>query len=47
MKNLVLGALAFAGGVIAEKKFNIAERILGMCVMSDPAPAELSENHAD
>lgn len=47
MKNLVFGALAFAGGVIAEKKFNIAERILGMCVMSDPAPAELSEDLED
>lgn len=47
MKNLVFGALAFAGGVIAEKKFNIAERILGMCVMSDPVPEKLSENLED
>lgn len=47
MKNLVFGALAFAGGVIAEKKFNIAERILGVCVKSDPAPAELAEDLVD
>lgn len=37
MKKLVLGALAFAGGVIAEKRYNISERLLTMCVKSDPA----------
>lgn len=31
MKKLILGALAFATGVIVEKKFNVADRILTAC----------------
>lgn len=29
MKKLLLGVLAFAGGIIAEKKFNISDRLIG------------------
>lgn len=31
MKKLILGALAFATGVIVEKKFNVADRVLTAC----------------
>lgn len=47
MKRLVLGVLAFAGGVLLEKKYNIAERVLGVCVKSDPVPAEVVEDLED
>lgn len=35
MKKLILGALAFATGVIVEKKFNIADRMLTACGKND------------
>lgn len=31
MNRLILGALAFATGVVVEKKFNVVERIMTTC----------------
>lgn len=40
MKKLLLGALAFVGGVIVEKKFNIADRIIGVNANSESVDEE-------
>lgn len=35
MNKVLLGALAFASGVIVEKKFNIVERVMTACCRID------------
>ena len=45
MNKVLLGALAFASGVIVEKKFNIVERVMTACCRIDGK--EIAQDAAD